>query len=87
MYFYLHLYLSPGYSCICICLLGIHVFLSVFVFVSWVFMCGLPPPAAACLSIDPEVITKRPTLPHSDHLLLQDIVLFVFVYVFVFYLK
>ena len=55
--------------------------LSLFVFVSWVFMCGLPPPAAACLSIDPEVITKRPTLPHSDHLL-QDIVLFVFVFVF-----
>ena len=56
---------------------------SLFVFVSWVFTCGLPPPAAA--SIDPEVITKRPTLPCSDHPL-QDAVVFAFAFAFVFVL-
>ena len=71
---------SPKYKFVFVFLV---LFAYLFVFVSWVFMCGLPPPAAASASIDPEVITKRPTLPYSD-LPLQDVLVFVYVFAFLF---
>ena len=89
---YICLHLNCIFSCIYFCTYSpkykfvfvfFVLFAYLFVFVSWVFMCGLPPPAAASASIDPEVITKRPTLPYSD-LPLQDVVVFVFAFVLAF---